>query len=110
MMKLVDGALMPLTAADIAQRVADDTAWSTSPSPRPPLLDARLWLERLSPAKQLAISAAGISNPQINLWLLKAAGAQAGIDVTLQETKDGVAALVSAGVLTTADQAILLSP
>jgi hypothetical protein len=74
----------------------------TQPSPRE-------WLERLSPEKQGAIAAAGAGNSTILLWLLKAAGSKS-IDVTAQETISGVAALVGAGVLTTADQTILLTP
>ena len=41
------------------------------------------------------------------LWFMKASGS-ATIDVTLQGTIDGVAALVAAGVLSAADQAVLL--
>jgi hypothetical protein len=42
------------------------------------------------------------------LWLLKAAGATT-IDVTLQETIDGVGALVAASILSADDQAVLLA-
>lgn len=86
--------------------VAFLAAAQSKPSP----IDARLWLERLTPAKQLAVAAAGIANPALLLWLLKAAGAQAGIDVTNPDTTSGVAALVAAGILTPADQAVLLAP
>lgn len=79
-----------------------DPAPPTPPSPR-------AWLERLSPQKQAAVAAGGIANAQILLWLLKASGSTT-IDVTLQETKDGVAALVAAGVFTADDQALLLAP
>jgi hypothetical protein len=86
----------------------------TDPPPLPAVTvrlppSPREWLERLSPQKQAAIAAGGIANAQILLWLLKAAGATA-INVTLQETKDGVAALVAAGILSADDQAILLAP
>jgi hypothetical protein len=78
-----------------------------TPLPIPPT--PREWLERLSQQKQSAIAAGGIANASILLWLLKASGSTT-IDVTLQETKDGVAALVTAGILTTDDQTILLTP
>jgi hypothetical protein len=68
----------------------------------------REWLERLSADKQAAISAAAVANPAILLWLLKAAGTPQ-IDVTATETVAGVAALVSVGVLTSADQTVLLA-
>jgi hypothetical protein len=78
--------------------------------PAPPVAPSpRQWLERLAPETQLAIVTAAQGNAQLNLWLLKAAGNPA-IDVTLQETKDGVAALVAAGVITAAEQTTLLAP
>jgi hypothetical protein len=90
-----DGALVTVAAPAVI------------PKPIPP--SPREWLERLSSAKQSAIAAGGIANPSILLWLLKASGSTT-IDVTLQETRDGVAALVTAGILTTDDQTILLTP
>ncbi len=69
----------------------------------------RQWLERLSPATQLALETAALSNAQVSLWLRKATGNPV-IDLTLQETKDGVAAMVAAGLLTAADQVTLLTP
>lgn len=69
----------------------------------------REWLERLPIEKQLAIIQAGQSNAQIQLWLMKASGTTA-IDVTLQETIDGIGALVQAGILTTDEQATMLAP
>lgn len=92
---------------------ANDPALAPPPPPPPPPpqpLDARLWLERLSPAKQLAIAAAGRASDALFLWLLKAAGAQSGIVLNDPETPAGVAALVAAGVITTEDQALLLAP
>jgi hypothetical protein len=106
--------------ADFATRL---TAMLPAGATNPQLIDAadyvppvshdrptpREWLERLSDAKQAAIAAAGVGNGTILLWLLKAAGTPT-IDVTSSETVAGVAALVTAGVLTTADQAVLLAP
>jgi hypothetical protein len=80
------------------------------PRPIPPVPPSpRQWLERLSPEKQAAIASGGLANAAVLLWLLKASGSST-IDVTLQETIDGVAALVSAGILTADDQAVLLAP
>lgn len=84
-----------------------DSRLTVTPLPVPPT--PRAWLERLSPATQAAIAAAGASNPTILLWLLKAAGTPA-IDVTASETIAGVGALVTAGIITTTDQTTLLTP
>jgi hypothetical protein len=105
-MKLVDGVLMPLSEADLAQLAIDAATPLSFPSPAP---SPREWLERLSADKQAAIAAAGVGNGTILLWLLKAAGSPS-IDITNAETIAGVAALVAAGVITTADQTILLTP
>lgn len=86
---------------------------ATAPEPPPPAIPKqptpREWLERLPGDKQAAISAAAVQNPAILLWLLKAAGTTT-IDVSLDETKQGVGALALAGVLTSDDAAILLAP
>jgi hypothetical protein len=98
----------PEIAAWIASGGVPDAAPVLPPSSAP--IDARIWLERLPMPKQLAIAAAGIANPTLMLWLLKAAGAQDGVDVTNPDTTTGLSALVAAGVITTADQATLLAP
>jgi hypothetical protein len=86
------------------------TVAAPPPRPAPPAPPSpRQWLERLSSEKQAAIAAGGLANAAVLLWLLKASGLST-IDVTLQETIDGVAALVSAGILTADDQAVLLAP
>jgi hypothetical protein len=82
----------------------DPTAPGPSPAPTP-----REWLERLSMATQLGLETAALANASVSLWLRKATGA-GSIDVTLQETKDGVAAMVAAGLLTAAEQTTLLAP
>jgi hypothetical protein len=90
---------------------AGNTPDPEDPPPAPSTaIVPRDWLNRLSVDKQNAIAAAGNSNPQIQTWLLKAAGSSTGINVYSQETIDGVTALVTAGVITDADKAILLSP
>lgn len=80
-------------------------------APPPPYVPPtpRQWLERLSMATQLGLETAAMSNAQVALWLRKATGA-GSIDVTLQETKDGVAAMVAAALLTAAEQTVLLTP
>lgn len=100
---------VPKAPAD-ARQTWTGSAWSAPPAVAPAPVDARLWLERLPLTKQTAIVTAGIANPAIMRWLLLAAGAQAGVDVTNADTTSGVAALVTAGIITTADQAILLAP
>lgn len=94
------------------EELADDNAELVAfldPASVPVPPTPREWLERLSADKQAAIAAAGVGNGTILLWLLKAAGTPS-IDVTNPETIAGVAALVAAGVLTTGDQTILLTP
>lgn len=87
-------------------RLADPATLPASP-PVPP--SPRAWLERLSPQKQAAIMAGAVANPAVLLWVMKAAG-EGSIDVTDPEAIAGVAALVAAGVLDSADQALLLAP
>jgi hypothetical protein len=70
----------------------------------------RQWFERLSQATQIALETAALSNAQVARWMRIATGTSDGIDVTLQETKDGVAAMVAAGLLTAAEQTTLLAP
>jgi hypothetical protein len=82
------------TSTELAAFLTPPAAPHVPPSPRE-------WLERLSADKQAAISAAAVANPAILLWLLKAAGTPQ-IDVT-------ATALVSVGVLTSADQTVLLA-
>jgi hypothetical protein len=103
------GAVEISSAPTISTQVWDGAAWIAGPPPPPPQPSPREWLERLSATKQAAIAAGGIANAQILLWLLKASGSSS-IDVTLQETQQGVAALVSAGILSADDQAVLLAP
>lgn len=84
---------------------------ATSP-PAPPIAPSpRAWLERLDPATQAAISAAAARDETgaLLLWLLKAAG-NPTIDITAPETIAGVQALAAAGMLTAAQQAVLLAP
>lgn len=100
---------VPTPPAD-ARQVWSGSAWSAVPSVPPAPIDARLWIERLSPQKQLAVVTFGLANPALMLWLLKAAGSQVGIILSDPDTPAGVAALVAAGALTTADQTLLLTP
>jgi cytochrome P450 len=105
----VCGAPQPGVSEFLADGTAELVAF-LKPPVAPVPVDARLWLERLAPATQLAITTAAAASPSLLLWLLKAAGAQSGIVLTDPETVAGVAALVAAGVITTADQTTLLAP
>lgn len=89
--------------------VADDDSHLVVTTP-PRFPTPRAWLERLSPTTQLALETAALSNAQVALWLRKATGASDGIDVTLQETKDGVAAMQAAGLISAEEAAVLLAP
>jgi hypothetical protein len=108
-----DGVTIPLDPGNADYRwyaasgEMPDAYVAPSPVPVPPT--PRAWLERLSADKQAAIAAAGASNPAVLLWLLKAAGSSE-IDVASQEMIDGVAALVTASVITADDQTVLLAP
>lgn len=94
----------------VAFQIVDASTLPPPPPPPAPKPSPREWLERLPADKQKAIFDAAIGNATLLGWLFKASGTTTGIDVTADETKQGVAALVSAGVLTVADQAILLTP
>lgn len=79
---------------------------SAKPRPTP-----RAWLERLSQSTQEALETAVMSNAKVANWLRKATAASDGIDVTLQETKDGVTAIaLIVPQITAADQMTLLTP
>jgi hypothetical protein len=69
----------------------------------------RAWLERLAETTQSAIFAGAMGNATVLGWLFKAAG-NPSIDVTTQDTKDGVAAMQSAGLITAQEAATLLAP
>lgn len=86
-------------------REIDPASLPASP-PVPP--EPRAWLERLGPDKQAAIMTAALANATVLLWVMKASGSR-DIDVTAQETIDGVNALVAVSVLTSDDAAILLA-
>jgi hypothetical protein len=114
--RLDDGAFVPadpdnrdwqayqawLAAGNVPTAAAPVVVLVPRPTPRE-------WLERLSPSTQLALETAALANPAVSLWLRKATGA-GSIDVTLAETQQGVAAVVAAGLLTTAEQTVLLTP
>lgn len=100
-----DEALDDATDAELQAFLA--AAMAVKPVPPTP----RVWLERLSPATQAAITSAAAKDTSgaLLLWLLKASGNPV-IDVTAPETIAGVAALVSIGIITAQDQAALLAP
>jgi hypothetical protein len=67
-------------------------------------------LGRLSDEKQIVITTASMSQPQLMLWVLRLMGATY-VDVTDAKTISGVQALVAANIgLTADDAALLLAP
>jgi len=68
--------------------------------PLPPrVMTALAFIERFTADEQLAIATAAQSDASVNLWLVKATGAQE-VDLDDPRTVDGLAALVSKGLIT----------
>lgn len=67
------------------------------------------WLNRLTAAKQSAIWTSAATNPVILGWLFKAV-ARTTINLADPVTIGGIAFFVSAGILSTDDQVLLLTP
>lgn len=82
------------------------------PPPSPPLPTRRLavleFRGRLWPAERLAITTAGMTVPEIRLWLDDLAGAQY-VDLDDARTVDGLQFMVQAGLLTQARVAEILA-
>jgi hypothetical protein len=91
------------TAEEIATYTADFEALPVAISYTP--LD---FIARFTDAEQSAISTACLSNAALNLWMMKAMGAQE-IVVTDQRTIDGMNALIAAGLLTEARKTEILA-
>ena len=82
-----------------------------APAPPPPSpireVTARSFMRRISGEKQLAITEAARTSAAVDLWLRKALAGP--VDLDHPETAEGIDDLVSAGLLTAADKAILLA-
>lgn len=70
-----------------------------APPPPPRVMTALAFIERFTADEQLAIATAAQSDASVNLWLVKATGAQE-VDLDDPRTVDGLAALVSKGLIT----------
>lgn len=66
------------------------------------------FMDRMSVARQVEIMQAAQANPMVLLWIMKLTGASY-VDVTAQDTIDGVNALQAAGLLTEVEAAALLA-
>ena len=89
---------------------ADFTAPSAPPPAPPPTQISPLeFMARLTPAETTAISTAALGNAALLMWLVQASAAQY-IDLTDPRTKEGLDALVAAGLLTADRAAAVLTP
>ena len=99
---------------DVAQGwLYDGAAFSPPPAPAPAAKPTRIsplaFIGRFTPAEQASIAQAAMANAQLFLWFNKLTAAQE-VDLGDQETKDGLAALVSAGLLSADRAAAVLLP
>lgn len=103
--KIVNGETVTLSADEEA---AVRAAWAAAqPQPVAAQPTPREWLERLPADRQdIIVRAMLAASP---LWLVRALGTTT-VDVTLQETVDGINAALAAGIITSAEAAILLAP
>ena len=112
--------LLELTDAEWDARLANPAGWAVSggklvahvppaPVPQPiTILSPRAFLARFTDAETLAIFTAAQSNVSIMIWKDKALAGD--IDLTDPLTAAGLEALVSAGLLTEARKAAILTP
>jgi hypothetical protein len=98
--KSVDGEVVPLTDAELAQWLADTAA---PPQPIPIVVTALRFLEAFSAAERTAIRAAARApgGEALDDWLDMLRAAQV-VDLRDPRTAAGLAALVGAGLLTAA--------
>jgi hypothetical protein len=86
------------------------TAPAAPPTPPPPTQIAPLAFQgRFTSAEAASIFAAAQTNVALNQWLWQTAAAQY-IDLADPMTKDGLDAMVAAGLLTAARETVILTP
>ena len=100
-------AQTPAQASGVFNGMAPST-WVPPAPPPPTTIDPLAFINRLTPAEQAAITTAGQSNVQVQLWLMKLASAQQ-VNVTDPLTIGGVNAMVAAGLLTAQRAAQILN-
>lgn len=71
-------------------------------------VDPRAWMERIAPAKQRAIAAAALGNPDVMLMLLRMAAGP--VNPEAEETRASVASMAAAGLIDAEDARALLFP
>jgi hypothetical protein len=79
------------------------------PSPAPTIIPALDFIDRFTPAEQLAIETAAQSSPALQLWLTKAIAAET-VDLRGPEAAAGLDALVTGGLLDAKRKAEILTP
>lgn len=97
----------PAQASGVFNGMAPST-WVPPAPPAPATIDPLSFINRLTPEEQAAITSAGQSNVQVQLWLMKLASAQQ-VNVTDPLTIGGVNAMVAAGLLTAPRAAQILN-
>jgi hypothetical protein len=100
LMKMVDGELMPLSDADLAQRRIDE---ANTARPIAVTLSALAFMERFTPAERLVIRSAARApgGEALEDWLDLLRAAQI-VDLRDARTVAGLAALVQAGLISDA--------
>jgi hypothetical protein len=79
------------------------------PAPPPPVISFNALWNRFTQPEQGALAAAAMTNPALFIFLVRGAGA-GQIDLLDPDTAQGMEVLVTAGVLTEARRAAILTP
>lgn len=109
-----DGAIIPADPGNtdyqafLKWQEEGNTPTPYTPPPPPSIISASAWLDRFTPAEQLAVQAACLSNPTIQLGLTVGL-AQGWIDLAQPRAANWLALLVAEGAIDTARTAELLT-
>jgi hypothetical protein len=80
-----------------------------APAAPPTVLTFNQLISRFTPQEQGALGAAALANPQILMWMTMGAAANT-VDLLSAQTDAGMVVLETAGVLTSARCAVILTP